>query len=152
VVEPPVAFAAFLREKATLRYRLVDTVNPHSVRGGNEETTDRATYVVSELTVENGVFRAAIEWTFSSGDAVPSVLPDVFLASAGELRVGEDPGPFVYRAAELTSKDTRPTCREERDTGPYGKTLRRLCFDAKGLVSLREENLHGPRVFELARQ
>lgn len=151
-VEPPPAFAAFTREKATLRYRMVDLVDSHSVRGGREKTSSTATSVVSSLTTEAGVYRAQLEWTFTSDEAVPSVLPDLWVVTAGELRVGEEPGAFVFRAPELSGKDARPVCREERDSGPYGKTLRRLCFDARGLVSLREENLAGSRVFELVRE
>lgn len=153
-VEPPAAFAAFTREKATLRYRMVDLVDTHSVHGGRDKTSSTATSVVTELTSEAGVYRARLEWTFSSSEAVPAVLPDLWVVTSGELRVGEDPGPFVFRAQELSGKDARPVCREERDPGPgpYGKTLRRLCFDARGLVSLREENLAGPRVFELVRE
>lgn len=151
-VEPPAAFAAFTREKATLRYRMVDLVDSHSVHGGREKTSSTATSVVSSLTSEAGVYRAQLEWTFSSDEAVPSVLPDLWVVTSGELRVGEEAGAFVFRAQELSGKDARPVCREERDSGPYGKTLRRLCFDARGLVSLREENLAGPRVFELVRE
>ncbi len=151
-VEPPVPFAAFTREKATLRYRMVDLVDSHSVHGGREKTSSTATSVVSSLTTEAGVYRAQLEWTFSSDEAVPAVLPDLWVVTSGELRVGEEPGPFLFRAHELSGKDARPVCREERDSGPYGKTLRRLCFDARGLVSLREENLAGPRVFELVRE
>lgn len=151
-VEPPAAFAAITREKATLRYRMVDVVDTHSVHGGRDRTSSTATSVVTELTFEAGVYRARLEWTFSSNEAVPAVLPDLWVIASGELRVGEDPGPFVFRPQELSGKDARPVCREERDSGPYGKTLRRLCFDARGLVSLREENLAGPRVFELVRE
>ena len=151
-VEPPPAFAAFTREKSTLRYRMVDLVDSHSVHGGRERTSSTATSIVSSLTLEAGVYRAQLEWTFSSDEAVPAVLPDLWVVTSGELRVGEEPGPFVFRAPELAGKDARPVCREERDSGPYGKTLRRLCFDARGLVSLREENLAGPRVFELVRE
>jgi hypothetical protein len=151
-VDPPAAFAAFTREKSVLRYRMVDLVDSHSVHGGREKTSSTATSIVSSLTADAGVYRAQLEWTFSSDEAVPAVLPDLWVVTSGELRVGEEPGAFVFRAQELAGKDARPVCREERDSGPYGKTLRRLCFDARGLVSLREENLAGPRVFELVRE
>ena len=146
---PNEPFAEALRAGAVLSFSVDDNVDPHSTNGGDLRSKSTASLRVSDLRCEAGVIRAALEWTADDGSSIPAQLPLEWRVIGGTIR--EFTGESTFKLVEL-SQAKKPLCHLSRDKGPYGPTLRRVCIDKKGLFSLREENLSGPRVITLTRK
>ncbi len=139
----------FLRVGSTHRYRLTDTVDTHSTDGARERTTLEATFRVTAVDCDDGAWVANGSWAVEGDTALATRLPDEWRLAGGVLT--ETAGGASFSEAKMAKPKGAP-CHVTSDRGPYGKTLRRVCIDQSGLVSVREENLHGPRVFEVKRR
>lgn len=147
----PSAFAAFGPGAPKVAYRITDSVDTHDPYAkGRHETKARATAEVIRVLFDKGEWAVSVDWEIANGETVSASLPSDFTITQDQLREGNDPELFVFRASELLKK--RPVCREERSMGPYGAQLKRICIDMRGLVSLRFENLAGPRVVLVVRE
>lgn len=147
---PPAGpFEPFFRVGSTQRYRLTDTVDTHSTDGARERTTLEATFRVTAVECDDGALVASGSWAVEGDTALATRLPDEWRLAGGVLT--EAAGGASFSEATMAKPKGAP-CHVTTDRGPYGKTLRRVCIDQSGLVSVREENLHGPRVFEVKRR
>lgn len=146
-VKGPLAEA--LRVGATASYVFVDTVDSHSVDGDGERSKGSVTYRVTTMACDGDVAVVSGAWTVDGEASLPSDLPDEWRLAHG--RLVENAGALAFSEDELARART-PVCRVTTGRGPYGTSTRRLCVDRRGLVSLREENLHGPRTFVLTRR
>lgn len=147
----PSAFAAFGPGAPKVAYRITDSVDTHDPYAkGRHETKARATAQVSNVRFEKGTWVSDVDWEIADGETVSADLPRNYTITQDQLREGNEPELFVFRASELLKK--RPVCREERSMGPYGAQLKRICIDMRGLVSLRFENRAGPRVVQVVRE
>ncbi len=146
---PNEPFAEALRVGAVLSFWVDDSVDPHSTNGGDVRSKSAASLRVSELRCEAGMTEAVLEWVADDGSSIPAQLPSQWRVTGGTLT--EFTGESTFKLSELLHAK-KPLCHLSRDKGPYGPTLRRVCIDKKGLFSLREENLSGPRVITLTRK
>ncbi|MBK6693258.1 MAG: hypothetical protein IPG50_13785 [Myxococcales bacterium] len=147
---PPAGpFEAFFRVGSTQRYRIIDTVDAHSTDGARERTTLEATFRVTAVDCDDGAWVANGSWAVEGDTAIATRLPDEWRLTGGVLT--ETAGGASFADAKMAKPKGAP-CHVTSDRGPYGKTLRRVCIDRAGLVSVREENMHGPRVLEVTRR
>lgn len=141
-------FAAALREGAVLDYDVDDDVDPHGTEPGRVRTRSKITFRVTGLDCEGSVVVASGEWSGEGAESLPARLPRQWRVASAKIIESDE---AQFEESEL-SRAKGPLCRTSTDRGPYGKTLRRVCIDGRGLTSLREENLHGPRVLVLTRR
>lgn len=146
---PNEPFAEALHVGAVLAFSVDDNVDPHSTNGAEVRSKSVASLRVSDLRCEAGVTQAALEWTADDGSSIPAQLPLQWRLTGGTI--AEFTGESTFTLSELV-RAKKPLCHLSQDKGPYGPTLRRVCIDRKGLFSLREENLSGPRVITLTRK
>ncbi len=142
-------FAEAQRVGTSVRFRVDDSVDPHSTTGGDLRAKSGASVRVSDLRCESGSTVVVLEWTADDGSSIPAQLPYEWRVSGG--RIVEFTGESTFGESEIAQAKT-PVCHVTKDKGPYGATVRRICIDKKGLFSLREENLSGPRRISLTRQ
>ena len=124
----------------------VDTHDPDAK--GPAVTKGRATVRLGTKSIAGG-WEASATWTMPDGVSWYSP-PDTWTLRGGVLAIAGDEA-WTFRVEEL-QKAKRPICREDTGQGMYGASSRRLCVDARGVVSLREVNRNGPRVLELTRE
>ncbi|MBS2018393.1 MAG: hypothetical protein JST00_36345 [Deltaproteobacteria bacterium] len=141
-------FAAALREGASLDYDVDDDVDPHGTEPGRVRTRSTITFRVTGVDCEGGAVVASGEWSGEGAASLPAGLPRQWRVASGRIHESEE----THFAESDLSRAKGPLCRTSTDRGPYGKTLRRVCIDGRGLTSLREENLHGPRVVVVTRR
>ena len=145
---PSGPFAAALREGALLDYDVDDDVDPHGTEPGRVRTRSRITFRVTQVDCEGDAVVASGEWEGEGAESLPAQLPRQWRVAHGRV-VESDAAEFAE--SEL-ARAKAPLCRTATDRGPYGKTIRRVCIDGRGLTSLREENLSGPRVLVITRR
>lgn len=145
---PSGPFAAALREGALLDYDVDDDVDPHGTEPGRVRTRSKITFRVTRVDCEGDAVVASGEWEGEGAESLPTQLPQQWRVAHGRV-IESDAAEFAE--SEL-ARAKAPLCRTATDRGPYGKTIRRVCIDGRGLTSLREENLHGPRVLVITRR
>jgi hypothetical protein len=103
----------------------------------------------SEPQQDGQIVHFALDW--ACVESVPATLPNEWQVRGGVLfEADDDVGTGVALSALRAARS--PICHSERGSGNYGPTLRALCLDAHGVVSLREENLMGPRTVVIKRE
>ena len=135
-------------------YVVKETVATHDPQDPYAYSEGIATFTVTTMECGGATTHIHGDWTFE-GEASDIVgRPDSWLLEGPRIVndgvVGQERTDSFDAA--LVAKSSVPICHTTTSKELYGRGLYRLCVDRHGLVSIRSENLAGPRTVELRRK